>query len=610
LNTSSDIKCLLESNDEEVRHEALQRLEVAPLSETCNLLYIGMGDESWRVRKEAVDIFVSAAPEPPEIESLLELMRDQDNAGLRNSAAEAVIRLGMLAASPLKRLADDSDADLRKLVIDIMGQIASPEFTPFLLAALRDPDINVASAAAENLGNIGDDAIAPELIRAVIENNSVLFRFSAMLALGKLSTNLGIPGEIIKLADESILRNVVYDCVGNIGDETAAAMLLQGFVLRQKSSRIAAVNAWYRIYSRSHGTSRVLLEDSFALFCSTEILENLIDLFDIQNPILSEALIVLLGITGNMRSADMLFKAFNSERLSDFALSSLVRIASKNPEELLTLYPYVSAVSKSAICTAMGVIGFQRATSVIREALYDTSSAVRKSAVAAAGKLGMIDSINDIASLLDYNDSEVRKSVIDCLLDLVPVDRIAIQDVAKRLGDSGNPEQRKNAVLLYTALGEGELLPHFLKDVSPSVRRSAVSSLGKLNIITARGPLQLALVDEDPDVRIAAIESLSDLFGIDVLPQLMHALNDDDPWVQCTLLKTIAKYDNSKLLTAINTLFSDAKGILMSACLELLDSIGTSDAMVMVESALKDSDREVVSQALVILARRRKKGIA
>src|SRR6185369_6899374 len=187
-----------------------------------------MGDESWRVRKEAVEVFVSSDPGERMIDDLLELLRCEDNAGLRNSSAEAVTRLGERATAPLIRLVHDADAEVRKFVIDVMGGIGASAFIPSLLAALNDVDVNVAAAAAEHLGNLGDARVVQDLIRAIVLNNSDFFRFNALAAIGKLAVPAPVPEEIRQLAQQDLLRKAVYECLGSIADESAVPLLLEG----------------------------------------------------------------------------------------------------------------------------------------------------------------------------------------------------------------------------------------------------------------------------------------------------------------------------------------------------------------------------------------------
>ena len=114
-----------------------------------SIVFDAMADDSWRVRKEAVDLFVASAPDDNSIMAIAEQLHNEDNAGLRNSAAEVLIRLETRAAPALMQLVRDADAGVRKFAIDVMGTIGSTLFLPDLLLSLKDPDENVAAAAAE-----------------------------------------------------------------------------------------------------------------------------------------------------------------------------------------------------------------------------------------------------------------------------------------------------------------------------------------------------------------------------------------------------------------------------------------------------------------------------
>ncbi|TLN04339.1 HEAT repeat domain-containing protein, partial [bacterium] len=87
----------LSSPDEEIRRTAVTALAGGTLSETRGLLMDAMGDRSWRVRKEAVEVFLASAGAEDYAEELFGLLRSPDNAGLRNSSVEVLVRLGKMA---------------------------------------------------------------------------------------------------------------------------------------------------------------------------------------------------------------------------------------------------------------------------------------------------------------------------------------------------------------------------------------------------------------------------------------------------------------------------------------------------------------------------------
>lgn len=603
MNSFPDIQSALQSQDEEVRRRAIQGLRGMQLQKSCTLLFTSMGDESWRVRKEAVEVFVASEPGEGVIDSLLELFRCEDNAGLRNSAAEAVTRLGDRATEPLIRLVHDADADVRKFVIDVMGSIGASAFIPSLLAALNDGDVNVAAAAAEHLGNLGDARVVQDLIRAIVLNTSDFFRFNALAAIGKLAAPAPVPEEIKHLAHQDLLRKAVYDCLGSIADESAVPLLLEGMSLRHRSSRNAAVLALYRVFTRSGTEARLTIESSLRMFRGGDLVPTLIGSFATQDPALAEALVVTLDIIGDKRSVWLFLKAFANERLSRVAVKALKHLGPDGIDTLTSGYADVDEESRSAICSLIGECAYQKGGLIIREALFDQSPRVRKAAVAAAGRLGLTDCIPAIVRLLDDPDQDIRNSVVSCLQTLALMDQSGILAVASQIGNSDQPELRRNAAILFAALGDGDRLSLLVKDEDALVREAAVSSIGKLRITAATGTLLIALVDENPDVRIAAAEALGEVGNESVVTALKHALNDEDAWVQCAALKSLARVSPEAVLQAVQTVFPRAEGLLMITCLELLEHLGGDQSLELIEQTLDNSDGEVVALSIAILAR-------
>jgi len=385
VNSMQDIQHNVQSADEETRRRSIQDLHGRQLREICGLLFSAMGDESWRVRKEAVEVFVSSAPGESMIEELLELLRCEDNAGLRNSAAEAVTRLGQRAAAPLIRLAHDPDADVRKFVIDVMGSINSMEFVQPLLSALRDTDVNVAAAAAEHLGNLGDAQVVPDLLQATVSNDAELFRYNALAAIGKLAVPAPVPPAIKLLAGNDLLRKAVYECLGSIADDSAVALLMEGLGVPQKSTRNAAVIALFRIYSRSGPESRLKIEAALKCLKGGSHVPALLKSFDPLDPLLAEAVVVVLDIIGDTRCVDIFLEAFVNERLSGVALKAIKHLAPDAIDTLISHFAASDTVSRSAICTLIGECAFRRGVAVIHDALCDQAPLVRKAAASAAG---------------------------------------------------------------------------------------------------------------------------------------------------------------------------------------------------------------------------------
>ncbi|KAB0669612.1 HEAT repeat domain-containing protein [Oryzomonas sagensis] len=605
VDNREDIRTALKSADEELRRAVIDSLRGRNLEDVGEFVFTAMGDGSWRVRKEAVNVFVAAEPSGHFIAELLELLRDEGNAGLRNSAAEAIVLLGARAALQLKTLAADPDAGVRKFVVDVMGGIGDVEFIPVLLAALYDSDVNVSAAAAEHLGTIGDAGVVPELLAAIAANENAFFRFSVLSALGKLGTPGPVPEEIKKLVGQDIFSKVLYDCLGSIGDHTAAPILLEGFLSSQKSARCAAVKAFNRILLRSGAMERQRLQGAVRRLSGGEVVPAFMELLEVEghDTALAEAVTNLLGVIGDPRAAVPLLAAYLTERLSSLALNALSALGPAGMDTLREIYPNADEKVCGAICTLFGELGYPGGDDLIRSALRSPSPLVRRSAVQAAGRRGLSDCIPEIIGLLEEADDGFCGAIISCLQLLAQKDSNPVRAVARQLADSEQPQRRRDAASLFAALRDGDYLSRLVKDEDPSVRQTSAAAIGKLHIPSLQGVLQIALVDETPEVRMVAAEALGESGNAAALEPLRLALRDDDSRVQCAALKSMTRLEPAAILDVIEPLLPAAGGLLMITCLEVLESLGDAAALDLVETVLDNRDEELVILAFNILAR-------
>jgi HEAT repeat protein len=601
--TLQEIQSCLQSDDEEIRRSAMQSINRIPLFESLGLIFTAMGDESWRVRKESVETFVNSAPDEAAIEKLLELLRNEDNAGLRNSAAEAVIRLGTAAALPLLRMVKDPDRDVRKFIVDLMGAIGAPVFVKPLLNALQDADVNVASSAAEQLGSTGDTGVIPDLVQAIADNQAVLFRFSALGALSILAKPSVVPEEILKLADQDILRKSVYDCLGSISDDSSLPLLVQGLYTQQKGGRSAAVKAIFRIYCRSKDEVRQKINSEFRSLNGNEVISGLLNIFDNRDPLLTEALIWCSVATEDIRFVPLVIESFEDERFAEAAMNSLEKFGPEGISNIVACYPTANDNARSAICTLIGESGYSGQSDLIDNALKDNSAHVRMAAATSAAKLGMISSIPNLVALTDDSNPDVSYSAVSSLQQLALIGRSDVLNIARNFSDSEEPRHRRQASLLYASLGEHENLLLLSKDEDPMVRQSAVSAIGSLNLKSLGTTLLMALVDEHPDVRIAAADALGNIEECTALDALEQALEDEDSWVRCSVLKAIARIDRNRSLSIIKRLHTAAEGLFMITCLQLLEADGGPDAELIISSSLANPDPDIARQASKSLER-------
>lgn len=602
MNEFQELVGQLRSSDEETRRLAVVSLSGHPFEKAREALLIAMGDDSWRVRKEAVDTLLAFPFSPEIVEILVQMLRSHDNAGMRNSAVEALERLGVKAVPILSAHAADVDQDVRKFVIDVLGHIADPGTVMLLTAALADPDPNVSAAAAETLGKIGDVRAIPALLKA-LDNAALLLRFTILEALSKIGKSVPLV-KIAPLAADPLLKKAVFDCLGVIGDAEAVPLLLEGLKEKPRSIREAAIVALIKVKERlpAERVAEVVARPLKTLV-GTPIVDMLVASLETSDRGLKEAVITMLGVIGDPRAVSQLLRGCRDDRLRRPCLVAFTSMGEAGIRTLLESFALADDDERCLIIYICGELVCRDCGTQLREGLRSSCALLRKISAMAAGKIGLTGLLDDISALLDDTEPEVREAAINVLVRFAPRDGAAILNIATQLAGAQFPEKRRYAAALFTALGDGDRLTLLVKDEDAGVRKAAISSLAQVPSPMSIGHLVMALADEDADVRIAVADAFGAIGGPDALEPLLLSLKDEDQWVQCAALKALARLGNESALQAILEVVSRADGLVLVTALEALAQIGGNAVQAEVKSALDHEDEDVVKTAIAILAR-------
>ena len=597
-----EISARLRSPDEEERRFAVKALSGRPFPDTMALLFGAMGDESWRVRKEAVAVLAQAKPLGPEaIEEVIRLLRSSDNAGLRNSAVESLERLGADAVEPLCAHLDDPDHDVRKFAIDILGSIGCKSSLPLVVRALDDPDPNVRVAAAENLGKIGDPAALPHLLK-VLDGGDMWLKFTVLDALALIGAPVPL-ASLAPLLRESLLKRAIYDCLGSLGGAECLPLLLQGVQEKAKNAREAAAVALMRVRGRLLAGDRDRLVDlPLKELKGSEGAGNLIGSLKSADAGVLEPLVQLTGIVGDERATLALLSVARGERFRGGCLEAFRRIGPGVLPELLGHFAGAQCADRALIGRLIGELGCTEGIDLLLAGLTDDSPELRASCVSSLARLAPAGASRLIAELLEDADAKVREAALEALQSLSCTDRAGVAGLCAELAQSALPRKRRDAALLFCGPADAERLSLLAKDEDASVRRAAVASLGRVGLPQTVGHLAMALSDEDPEVRVAAAQALSETGGAQVLEPLLLALNDSDPWVQTAALKGLAALGDGAALPGVTALLARARGPVLIAGLHAVSAVGGAAELAPVRAALGDGDEEVVEAAIGIMS--------
>ncbi|MEA5112812.1 MAG: HEAT repeat domain-containing protein [Geobacteraceae bacterium] len=591
----------LSSPDEETRRCAVISVAAGPIALVREHLFQAMGDCSWRVRKEAVEGFLASAGASEYAGEVFELLRSQDNAGLRSSAVEALLRLGRASIPLLRGRVHDPDPDVRKFVVDILGDIGDESSLPSLIDALGDDDPNVMVAAAENLGKVGSGAAVEPLLSA-LHRPDLTLRFTILEALGRIGQPL--PMEAVSpFMEDPLLKKAVYECLGSVGAIESVPVLVHGLGEPSRGCREAAVRGLMAVRERL-SSNRVAdtVDSHLAGLKGTTVVKSLPGLLDSPDILLHRLVIRLLGLIGDAASAGPVLHACGNEQLLPDCLQALCSMGAGTEALLNEEFFRAEEGERYTILCLCGELGLAGCRSIIGSGMTDTVPRVREAAVRAAGRIGLMELAPDMALMLNDFDQDVRAAALQSMELLATTGDASIGREALLLSQQPEPEKRRYAAVLFGVLRDSARLVLLMKDADDLVRKAAVQGSAGLADDDAVHHLTLALTDENPAVRIAAAEALGESKRGDVLEPLLLVARDPDPWVRSAGLKSLGKIGGRPVLAELENALKTESGVVTLAALDALGRLDSEQSIALIRETLKSSDCDVAAFALRILA--------
>lgn len=426
---------------------------------------------------------------------------------------------------------DDTDAKIRRRVVNALGKLGTSCAVEPLITALKDSNLEVRREVVESLGEIGDTR-AVEPLSAVIKDNDWRVRAKVVEALDRLGEPAVEPLSIA-LNDYAVdVRRKAVKALGKMGGVWAANLLIVALEDRNAIVRAEAAEALGKL-----GDARVV-----------------------------EQLVVALGdgdrnvrvaVVGALRE----FGEPAAEPLVTVLKDSCVDVREKAAEALgelgdaLAVGPLIAALRDSnqgvrmMVASALGKLGDARAVGPLIAALRDSDRDVRATAAGALGKLGDARAVGPLIAALGDSDRDVRATAAGALGKLG--NGRAVEPLIAALGDSDRGV-RMTVVGVLGGLGESVVVPllSILKGNDWDMREWAVQVLGKLGE-SAVEPLIAALNDSAVDVRWWMVQALGELGDPRVVEPLINALNDSAVSVQMEAVKALCRIGTPEALDAV-----------------------------------------------------------
>lgn len=602
------------SSDPDARQKAAYLVSQSSSDHDYPLMFELLGDKDWRVRKTIVDGFVRD-PQHEVIERLLDALADEENAGRRNSATEALIRIGEpVVGAVVGRMKKETPIDVRLSLVNLLGDLRNAEGLNVLLESVQsERDINVASAIVASIGKYRDSSALPYLI-AIIRRDDLWLRFHAIEALGEIGDRAALPA-ILPLYAEKSLRKPVLEAVGKIADIGTLGFLLKIIAEEEKLS-LPALRALIAIADASkprliEEAERTLVQRKFREAFPKSKIEPLIQQLhasskrDVKTYILkflgwSRDDRVLPALLEHLQHPDTAETA--AQALTDFGPAAipavLEALQTADEEEVVAL-----------LLRVINTVGSAESVPAVVPLLDHPNPMIRRLAIETLGDLLYPPAAEYLLAKLDDPDVASQQAAVDAVSALVsefPQMKPDVLAKIRRLLQSTSVPVRLNSLSIYVNIqGEGynnELLLAS-KHSDAAIRQKAISLMAKFNEEAFADQLVLSLTDEASAVRVAAIQAIVHLRPEKGLQPLINSLEDDDVWIRTAAAQAVGEYRHEDAVPSLlRHAVTDVPPVRI-ACIEALGKSENPVSRPTLVRCLEDDDAEVRRAAVLALSR-------
>ncbi len=567
--------------------------------EPARPLLAALGDESWRVRRAAVEGLARRAA-PDAITALLASVRENHhNLAVLNSALQVLAMSDVDTLSPLVQFLEGEDADLRIQAALALGEQRDARAVPALVGALEDEDLNVRYHAVEALGKLRA-AEAADALAGVAETRDFFLAFPALDALKQIGDARVVP-RVLPLLEDELLREAAAELLGVLGDEEAvaplAALLNTPDAPTLASAR--ALAALHDRYAELYGEGSYIADLSRAAINPTGA-QNLLEALGETKGGDLRPLALVVGWLEGAAVERALTRLLGQTDARGEVLEALVRHGAGVTDLLIEQLGSEDLEIRKAATVALGRIGDARAAPALVEVLEEEDAEMVIAAADALAKIGDPRAFEPLLARVGDPHAAVRQAVVGALNSLGLPEMPA--RVLPLLSDA-EPNVRESAVRIAGYFGYAQCADLLLErclDEDERVRRAAVEHLPYLEDERATPALVNALRHETPRVRAAAAAAMAQSEGEEVSTHLIEALADEDSWVRYFAARSLGRQEVAESAEALAGLAqTDGANHVRIAAVEALGRIGGETALRAV-SPLADSGEPDLARAAVV----------
>ena len=598
LERERELTARLTEGDESTRLNAAETLGADSSYDTTPLLD-ALSDESWRVRRAAVQ-GVSQRAAPEAIAALLHsVVENHQNPSLLNSALQVLASSDVDTLSPLLQLLQGTDADLRMQAALALGEQREARAIGPLINALKDDDANVRYHAIEALGKLkAGDAV--DALADIAASRDFFLAFPALDALAKIGDSRVAP-RVVALLEDDLLRDPAINLLGQLGDETAVAPLTALLNTAEAPTDLIAeaLAALSDRYEQQYGEGSHIADLTNREISPTGV-QNLLDALETPGKENLRPLALVLGWLKRSGVERALTRLMGRDDLRDEIIEALVRHGSATFDLLMSQLEAEDLEVRRSAVVALGRIADRRATPALVNALHDESLSIE--AANALAQIGDPKSLDGLLSLIGNDDASTRQAAVNALNSL------ATPNMSKRiipLLHDPDPNVRESAVKIAGYFGYSESAGELLKlsrDPVERVRTAAIEHLPFVEDDRAFDVLINAIKEETPTVRAAAARALGNVDAPETVDHLIQALADDDVWVRYFSARALGRRRSEESIAALERVIAEEKfNHVRIAALDSLGQIGGHRIAGIAAGLVRDDDPDVARAAQATL---------
>ncbi len=598
----------LAHEDPEVRRRATAELGRVHAADACDLLVRALGDDDWRVRKEAAGQAARMEPRTAVVYALSRLLDERDNIGQRNSAVEALVHIGPDAVPGAIDALERLHADGRKLAVEVLAGAPTVGGVRALAQSLSDEDVNVRLAAAEALGRAGlageeGRDLATRALSAFLASERSDEQLAALVSLRALGGDVPFESVAPLLGEPLTRRDALAALAGTLAPRGLRA-LAEAVADAHPSTAGVAVRALGVSLERAWGDDELLEIVARPLAASSVARERLRELALPGDATARRGALLALALIRDPDDVELITDALADDDVLDFAEAALQSFGEDAVAPLLAAGRTAAPSIRGAAMSVLPQVSQRDDTSLeaLREALRDPSIEVVVAALKSLAIVGRWTDLTAFASLTLAEDARVAAAAHAALSSAAAREHEAARSLvagADPRGDSAGWAVTVLGALAREGLSapqDGAFLAVALSHRSADVRRGALDALAEVGGDDAVEAVTFCLADEEPRVAHAAIRALGRLGRADDLARL--AAQSKHPARLGAVLRALGDADPVRAFAAARPLLRSPDPQVASAAVHVVGGIDVDGRAEALRDATGHGDHEVVKLAL------------